>query len=245
MRIMCFLAMFFFATTACDAQKKNYNFKKIKMKIAEINNKKKSVDISVLKKYKNELEGKAAREEINADGSLKKQTSAHFYKSHDGGYALDEYNEKKEKIKETKLRADGKVEIHEKVDDYFMYNETYSESGNIIDKNIVSTLGFDVGMRYLYDGNGKLTKSINTDEGYNFTFEDVFKFCRGKKMSFETTSFPFRIYKKTRPADSAKLWVIEYPDEVKRKIVTYVLDGLKGNVLNKIEEDWPEFKHGQ
>jgi hypothetical protein len=245
MKIISYLSLFFLITISCSAQGKKYSLKKIKMKMSEINSKKKSIDITVLHKYKNELESNSGNSNAASDSSLKKQVNTLFYKSHDGSDIIDEYNDKKEKIKETKLRTDGKVEINEKVDDYFTYNETYSQSGDIERKSISSKLGFEVGMKYLFGAKGKLTKSINTDEGYSFTFEDVFKFCREKKMSFETTSFPFRIYKTTRPVDNVKLWVIEYPDEEKRKLVTYVLDGAKGKVLNKMENDWPEFKHGQ
>jgi len=221
------------------------------MKIHELNAESKLLNVKLFEDYKKELKDSNALKILlssNIDSMAKSESAPtvkeeFFYKSYNG-YVLDQYDSKNEKVKEIKIPFDKSliIEVKEKIDEYFDYNETYFGNGNIRSKTISSSLGFEIDKKYYFDEKGKTTEITDTDKGYSFTYEDVFRFCIENKIPLKTEGFPLKIMKTTLQ-DETKAWVIEYPNSEIQKIEVYILNATSGELINKDLRDWPVFKH--
>ena len=70
--------------------------------------------------------------------------------------------------------------------EYFYIFKDYYNNGNIKEKGIRFHSGpFKKGVWYEFDINGKLVKTIDYDQFYKFTFEDVLLFCEKKNILIE------------------------------------------------------------
>jgi len=132
---------------------------------------------------------------------------------------------------------------------YFSLFRQFRLDGTLVRKGLSYVQGFQKGVWYYFDEAGRLTKEVNYDEPFKFTFEDVLMFCEKQNIrvekgffSRESANWPANIlateiYRKRSILRSK--WEIEYkiPDEpnnynriIEKKIV---LNGKTGRVITK------------
>ena len=125
----------------------------------------------------------------------------------------------------------------------YIYIEKNFYSNNMIqDKKICTVFGFLIGKYYGYDENGNLKKTADTDNGYDFTAEDIVNYCIRNKIdvctryhnNFEKTLTDI---KKTEIIGE-KMWIIQYRFPVEIDGYDYIsivlhLDGRTGQVFSR------------
>ncbi len=119
---------------------------------------------------------------------------------------------------------------------YFRITKNYYKNGNIEIKGISFNNGSEYGIWYEFNEESKLIKTINTDKGYDFSWEKVITFCEEKKISLtkgfkEFAGFQTRILK--REENGKKVWVISYLLPVGDKIKEITLDGKTGKEIKQ------------
>jgi hypothetical protein len=88
---------------------------------------------------------------------------------------------------------------------FAIYKEFYA-NGNIKRKGLLYCCQFHFGTWYHFNENAKLVKSENTDLGYKFTFQDVFKYCSDNQIRLDKSTL---ITKNKKPGRK-KYWTIVY-----------------------------------
>jgi hypothetical protein len=201
----------------------------------------KKIDLKTLDKYKEELKN-AKENYIIILNKSKPEFISYFYKNYEQGYNLDEYDSKKiddsrsNRFKQTIIKYDNSIDVIEKIDNNFDSYKSYYSNGNIKSEVVSSWLGFGKSKSYKYDENGKITEMKDWDEGYKFTYVDVFAFLNKKEIKTCKLCMT-KIYKITN--NGKKTWVVEFQDYTIKKTVTFVLDAIDGTILNKTENNLP------
>ena len=120
---------------------------------------------------------------------------------------------------------------------YFIYVKKYSSNYSIKEKGLLFNQGSQIGIWYYFDESGKLIKEENTDEGYDFTPEDVVKYCESHKIKlpkgYQDSGYKTSVYKKE--IDGKKVWQISYVIAVGKEefIEEIILDGKTGKLIKK------------
>jgi hypothetical protein len=201
----------------------------------------KKIDLKTLDKYKEELKNAKDNYLVILNKS-KPEFISYFYKNYEEGYNLDEYNGKKNDdsrsniFKQTILKYDNSIDVIEKIDNYFDSYKSYYSNGKIKSESVSSWLGFAKSKSYKYDENGKITEIKDWDEGYKFTYDDVFAFLNKNEIKICKLCMT-NIYKIIN--NDKKTWVVEFLDYNIKKTVTYILDAIDGTIINKIESNLP------
>lgn len=65
-----------------------------------------------------------------------------------------------------------------------IYREFYP-NGNIKTKGLVCWFGFNIGLWYYFNESGNVINTIDYDDGFDFSYEQVFKFCEENKISLQ------------------------------------------------------------
>ncbi|MFL0062334.1 hypothetical protein, partial [Tenacibaculum maritimum] len=118
---------------------------------------------------------------------------------------------------------------------YFSITKLFYKNNNIKEKGISFNNGSEYGVWHEFDENGKLIKTINTDEDYGFDWKAVILYCEKNKIPLtkgfkEFDGFQTRIFK--NEIDNRKLWEITCQisgDE----LLKITLDGETGKELKK------------
>ncbi len=119
---------------------------------------------------------------------------------------------------------------------YFMISKKYYNNGNIKQKGISLKNGYPIGFIYEFDQEGNFIKETNTDEGYDFGWLDVIKYCNKHQIKLDQ-GYPKRegikteIYKVEEKGE--KVWIISYYDPTKEQIFEVTLDGKTGKELKR------------
>ncbi len=109
-------------------------------------------------------------------------------------------------------------------------------NGKIENKGITFNNGSEYGVWYEFDQEGNFIKEINTDEGYDFGWLDVIKYCNKHQIKLDQ-GYPKRggikteIYKVEEEGE--KVWIISYYDPTKEQIFEVTLDGKTGKELKR------------
>lgn len=130
-------------------------------------------------------------------------------------------------------------------DSFYQVSKTYYKNGNIKAKGIgFNGVGFPIGVWYEFDESGKLIKEINYDKFYDFTFEDIVRFCEKENIPLQkgpvlqSTGFHTNIRRGNSAIfDGTSWWKIEWlkkPNVI--EIIT--LDGKTGKVLSRQDTDY-------
>ncbi len=119
---------------------------------------------------------------------------------------------------------------------HFKLNKKFGLNGVIIEKGILFNNGSQYGIWYEFDEEGNLVKEINTDEGYDFGWQEVIAYCEKKEIEltkgYEKGGYQTEILKQEE--NDKKVWVISYlvsPVLICRE----TLDGVTGKLLNSEE----------
>ncbi|MHB8207951.1 hypothetical protein [Mucilaginibacter sp.] len=128
-------------------------------------------------------------------------------------------------------------------DPIFGIYKEFSNDGIIRTKGMECFYGFIFGNWFYYDEKGRLIKTVNNDEGYEFGIEDVFFFCQKNSIPLETNREkiddslrPIKILKQRMP-DGKLIWIISYADGV--SIKTYWLNGKNGKIIKTFLNPMP------
>lgn len=151
---------------------------------------------------------------------------------------IKKYNEKTNTLDVFLNYADGysKTTYHEKSSFYSVRN--YFLNSFIEIKGIRFSNGSEYGIWYEFDEEGKLVKEINTDEGYDYGWEEILAYCDKNEIVL-TKGYPKRggiqteIYKNEE--EGKKIWTISYYNHKKDLHLQVTLDGVTGKELNKKE----------
>ncbi|QDP86676.1 hypothetical protein FNJ88_09490 [Chryseobacterium sp. SNU WT5] len=126
----------------------------------------------------------------------------------------------------------GEVKYNEET--YFSFVKNFYPSKSIENKGIAFNNGSPVGIWYYFDELGNLIKEENTDEGYDFSPEDVVEYCEKHKIQlpkgYQDSGFQTKVDK--REENGKKVWKISHQisgDEIEKLI----LDGKTGKELSK------------
>jgi antitoxin component YwqK of YwqJK toxin-antitoxin module len=114
-----------------------------------------------------------------------------------------------------------------------VYKE-YSPGGILLVKGGYCWYGFNYGKWFYYNVSGDLDKTIDFDEGYVFTSDDILEFCLEHSISTERKIFgPKTIINKTRTDDGKPAWAIEYDDLGSLSLVDLLIDGRSGKIIRR------------
>ena len=113
----------------------------------------------------------------------------------------------------------------------------YKKNGNIEIKGISFNHGSEYGIWYKFDEQGNLIETIDTDAGYDFTWEQVIHYCEENKIKlikgYKRSGFKTKIYKE-ESEEGNKIWVITYQISGDQ-LIELTLDGKTGEELKRKE----------
>lgn len=156
-----------------------------------------SIDATLMKsfhRYVEEYNGKKQGELVSGPhGHLAmKPDSNTFFSGLSNTYYLDKYSNKGQLQKQLHFEYEPNpqkiqkitwdIKLTERIDDLFSYKEVYYPSGKIKSKAIFCEKGFYISKTYSFDEDGKVINIKDNDVGYNFTFDDVFRFCNRERL---------------------------------------------------------------
>ncbi len=131
---------------------------------------------------------------------------------------------------------DGYFELIKPKESYFQTRNKYFLNGNL--KSTVEDFPNDflAGIKKEYDKKGNLVKETNYDEPYKFTFKDILKFIKERKIDMNSPQFEI-----TRGIDENNLfWGITWEKEDKSTLIHIGIDGITGKIVQEIDMDYPQ-----
>lgn len=175
----------------------------------------------------------------NGVDSIKEKKAAHTWK----GDEYKEYDSTGMLLKQYDGFSYNGVEGREFINPYiYIYRKFYPNDGLKM-KKISCVFGFNIGKEYHYDEKGNLTETIDHNKGYDFTVEDVIRYCITNGIDLKSKTYdgrPFVSIMKTKDENNKLIWRIEYPLPPARGVnITYVLiyiDAYTGQVIMKKKE---------
>lgn len=142
--------------------------------------------------------------------------------------------------------GDGLVVVYQKESDgviakifssssNFILIKKFYENGNIQEKGLVFNSGFfKKGFWYYYNKEGELLRQENHDEGYKYTFEDLYKFLTRLKIPLTkgriTQDFHTKIFREIE--GGRRVWYVHWLIKAD-KIEIITIDGKSGQILHK------------
>lgn len=102
-------------------------------------------------------------------------------------------------------------------------------------KGLFCWFGFKLGKWYSYDDKGNLISMEDFDEGFEFTYEDVFLFCRENSIPLEKTSDKMSVQINKLISSNLNLWNIIYPDYNIGRIKSIQLNGANGKIEREFD----------
>ncbi|MDC8101364.1 hypothetical protein [Chryseobacterium rhizosphaerae] len=143
---------------------------------------------------------------------------------------------------EMSIAKSGKYYSESYKDSYFMISKSYYTNGKIKYKGIIFNVpwgaSFQKGIWYDFDENGKLLKEVDYDKPYQFTFEDILRFCEKEGIPvtkgpvLQSTGFHTII---TRRIENEKpIWEIEWLKKPSL-VENIILDGISGKEISRKE----------
>ncbi|GEN69549.1 hypothetical protein CRH01_41170 [Chryseobacterium rhizosphaerae] len=123
---------------------------------------------------------------------------------------------------------------------YFMIFKDFYPSDNIRKKGLKFNVwgGFQKGTWYEFDEKGNLIKEIDYDKPYQFTFEDILRFC--EKEGIPVTKGPvlqstgFHTIITRRMENEKPIWEIEWLKKPSL-VENIILDGISGKEISRKE----------
>jgi uncharacterized membrane protein YkoI len=111
-------------------------------------------------------------------------------------------------------------------------HKEYYPGGNIKLKGIYCWFGFNIGIWFQYDTNGKLIDSVDYDHNYPFGAERVLAFCIANNIPLEKAATgPRTIIRRTKNINGDFVWSIEYQQTGTGQYISLSLDAKNGKVL--------------
>ncbi len=137
---------------------------------------------------------------------------------------------------EEDTQSSGYVSVKYPNNSVFSIVKLFYKNGNIREKGIQFNNGSEYGIWYKFDESGKLTEEENTDEGYQFSWDDVVEYCKKNKIKlaegYPKGGWQTEIFKETDGAQN--IWKITY--QVAGELLNEVtLDSNTGSELSKRE----------
>lgn len=119
-----------------------------------------------------------------------------------------------------------------------VYKQFYP-NGNIMEKGGFCWFGFKMGQWFYFDQQGSITKTVDTDAGYDFNYRSLFNYCEKNNIPLykATSGHRTSIYKKM--VDGKKVWAIRYPRVDDFVYITILLDGSKGTLIKSEQAPFP------
>lgn len=107
-------------------------------------------------------------------------------------------------------------------------------------KGVFCWFGFKIAKWYNYDENGNLISTDDFDRGFDFTYEDVFEYCKINNISLEKKEENrTEIRKYVSPNEEESFWGIRYRSKEKGVYINIRLDGKTGTEIARTESTLP------
>jgi len=133
-------------------------------------------------------------------------------------------------------------------DQYFYISKVYYPSGNIKEKGLYFLYGgFEKGVWYNFDEQGNLTDSIDHDEPYKFTFEQVLEFARKEGIEYRKFDVEYelsspeiytKLYRYFHNYYKKHVWLVRHWNQKQRKLERIIIDGMTGEVIKREFKDF-------
>ncbi len=139
-------------------------------------------------------------------------------------------------IIEQRKRQFGYYEIIKPKDSYFQTRNSYFENGNL--KSTVQDFPNDflAGIMKEYDEQGHLIKETDYDAPYTFTWEDILKLIKDRKLDMD--AYGFRITRGS--SEKGTSWSITYNKSEKDMLLGIILiDGITGKIIKEFDQPYP------
>jgi hypothetical protein len=121
---------------------------------------------------------------------------------------------------------------------YFIIIKQFYDNGFIKEKGVVFNSGyFTIGPWYSFNKQGILEKTVNNDNGYTYSFQDLFKYLNSQKIGLsigriELYSGIHTTIEKESIIPGSPVWKIRWQKEP-QLIEEIIMDGKNGNVISK------------
>lgn len=120
-----------------------------------------------------------------------------------------------------------------------LYKEFYPNN-SIKVKGVYCWFGFKIGKWYSYSEDGDLISTDDFDDGFNYSVDQIFQFCKNNDIPLEKKMDGFRTeISKYISQDQKYYWYIQYPDNEKECYINIQIDGFDGKVIAKKEIQFP------
>jgi len=144
----------------------------------------------------------------------------------------DEINGKNHIIYTSAKIGFGEVKYNE--DSYFSVIKNFYPSKNIQNKGVAFNEGAPIGIWYYFDQSGKLTKEENTDENYEFTYQNIITYCELNKINlskgYKDSGYQTKVLK--LDYESRNVWQISHQITADQ-IQEIILDGKNGKEITR------------
>src|SRR5690554_359197 len=223
-KIKILTAIFCIISTISYSQNNN------KMKLPEINKDFEKFDVSVFSKNTSNIE-KVESKGLKTSDTVFVNVTASRYEIRDTNNRLLSYYFRGEESEIAKISGydysnNPLIAVYKE----FFYN------GNIHLKGLYCWFGFKIGTWYTFDMKGDLITQEDTDLGYEFTYEDVFDYCRQNNISLNKEE-KFRTHiSKGKSPQGILSWYISFTVFEKQKVMIYELNGKNGELVSVQEQ---------
>ena len=124
---------------------------------------------------------------------------------------------------------------------YFYISKVYYPNGNIKEKGLYYS-EFEKGVWYNFDEQGNLTDSIDHDEPYKFTFEQILEFARKEGIEYRKFDVEYKLSRIEKYTELLRfcdenykkhVWFIRHWNRQRRQLEEIMIDGVTGEVLER------------
>ncbi len=139
-------------------------------------------------------------------------------------------------IIEQRKRQFGYYEIIKPKDSYFQTRNSYFENGNL--KSTVQDFPNDflAGIMKEYNEQGHLIKETDYDAPYTFTWENILKLIKDRKLDMD--AYGFEIFRGS--SEKGTTWSITYNKSEKDMLLGIILiDGITGKIIKEFDRPYP------
>lgn len=208
----------------------SYSQNNDKMKLPEINKDFEKFNVNVFSKDTSGIERVKSKVSMTTDTVFVNVTASR-YEERDRKNKLLSYYFRSEEDETAKISG-----YDYSVNPLIATYKEFFQNGNIHLKGLYCWFGFKIGIWYTFDESGNLINQENTDLGYEFTYEDVFNYCRQNNISLDKED-KFRTHiTKGKSRQGMLSWFISFTVFKKQKIMIYELNGENGELVSIQEQ---------
>ncbi len=137
------------------------------------------------------------------------------------------------------IQSDDDYEYYETIkpkESFFQSINRYYKNGNIKLEGKIFRRFFQKGIWKEYDEQGHLIKETDYDTPYTFTWEDILKLIKDRKL--DMNAYGFEIFRGS--SEKGTTWSITYNKSEKDMLLGIILiDGITGKIIKEFDRPYP------